>query len=786
MLFLTFALLLAAVDAACVTGNDCRQHGDDTAHCVNGECACDPHFTPPLCTPVCVFDWDCTPLEPNHVGGRWTYKRDPTNTTSTYGVQLVRHIRNCYDIRVVSGAPAPDTPGRARTGCTIHGGTAFVATRSFNGTAQIATDFKSMIWDDPANTTWHRHPNGQCVDNQCVCSAGWMGPQCSVAACALTCRHGGVPNAPNASCTYCLRCALGWEGKTCSQWNPAVLPQLVEYLHSVANKSRQALAALAPLHPLPGTVGWGVNAITGVRAPLPIVLLTYNNSNKVWGKFRTPTEAVFIPYQDPAGEGTAYVLPGITELEAARTTLRGQNKGLNGGIFAQSLAAVFEQVWNGTHGDGSLTAVRWSYPIFQMSLPADPATHQFKYEFDAFAKMAIDALPPVFNATTSAAFEAFIAEWGTSYTSTSINGGLVEQLSRWNSWITTQRALSDAPGGAPAPFTQTSLQTNADDVFFNTTGLQDPSWEPGKPDGDYTRNARTFDTTCYGGDPNKCSGKRFDETWLPTVADAPVTISYTLGAIDQLVTDDPTTSAAVKAAIDAYAAKQDAAWAKTDVCRSCHGAGSCAADKHVDRCTCTNGHLMGLGCTECRYGWQDHSKLCKTPVCNPACANGGTCANPFTCHCPPHATGATCAQCTAGWAGKDCAAFTCGSACSRTGNPRCVGPLKCVPLCDGKETLPNGFTCKAPNDPVPPSPIGCAMGCSAHKSGVQNGWQACCAGKCQMANERPNSYKYKCCGTQWYFWGRVGYPQVHCCQCNADGTITAIGTPAQGCDSPCT
>ena len=40
-------------------------------------------------------------------------------------------------------------------------------------------------------------------------------------------------------------------------------------------------------------------------------------------------------------------------------------------------------------------------------------------------------LPPIYNASTAPAFEYFIDTWGTSFTMTSTNGGLVQQRSKW-------------------------------------------------------------------------------------------------------------------------------------------------------------------------------------------------------------------------------------------------------------------------------------------------------------------------------------------------------------------
>ncbi|KAH3716767.1 hypothetical protein DPMN_059496, partial [Dreissena polymorpha] len=48
--------------------------------------------------------------------------------------------------------------------------------------------------------------------------------------------------------------------------------------------------------------------------------------------------------------------------------------------------------------------------------------------------------------------------------------------------------------------------------------------------------------------------------------------------------------------------------------------------------------------TKCRAGWRDENgdRNCNKPVCNPPCANGGTCTNPDACSCPSTSTGPYC------------------------------------------------------------------------------------------------------------------------------------------------
>jgi len=485
-------------------------------------------------------------------------------------------------------------------------------------------------------------------------------------------------------------------------------------------------------------------------------------------------EAVFTPYQSPAGAGQATLWPSMGAVEATRTTMAGRNEGRNG-LFAESLPDVFAKLW-GAQGSGSATLVQWSYALYKMELPTNPVSNKFQFEFDDYAKPAVACLPPVYNASTAPAFEYFIDTWGTSFTMTSTNGGLVQQRSKWASWLPTQRKASTAPGGAPAGFSDHQLAEYAEDDFYDATGLQDPSWSPAKPSADYTAQRSTSAPRCFGGDPGKCTGADLSRTWVPTIAAQPDPITFTFGAIDQLITDDPQTSAAVKAAVDAYVAAQKKAWKKADVCRSCHGAGTCDAKAHESTCTCSSASkIMGLGCEACRYGWQGQSKQCKTPVCNPSCKNGGTCSKPFTCACKGHATGATCSECKSGWTGKGCAEFTCGSKCTKTGNDyRCTGPDECVPVCYGVvgPDLGNGYTCTAPNKIKAP-PMG---SCGNH-----NGDDACCGtATYRWQNAGTGSLEICCWGSVQPMYNHGNGMELNKC-CAYDACYTGQSFTCPGC-----
>ena len=90
--------------------------------------------------------------------------------------------------------------------------------------------------------------HGHCINLRCNCSTGYRGPRCATAGCNITCAHGGKPDTPNASCTRCSRCSLGWGGVGCATWNASALPHLVAEIHRIGTSqycARRLLSASA-------------------------------------------------------------------------------------------------------------------------------------------------------------------------------------------------------------------------------------------------------------------------------------------------------------------------------------------------------------------------------------------------------------------------------------------------------------------------------------------------------------------------------------------------------------
>ena len=202
------------------------------------------------------------------------------------------------NIRDPSAQPTavPTAPPGARCythlecGGDIHGGSCV------NSRCVCATGFMPPACAPFCTQRTDCNGHGDCEELRCACDATFSGPRCAVFGCALQCGHGGLPDRQDNRCTRCTGCALGWGGRTCQQWNAAILPQLGAHVRSLHKKSIASLAAI-PNSPLPGSVGWGANAWSGSLAKVPVVKLTYTDPTKVWGEFRVPVQAVLEPYR---------------------------------------------------------------------------------------------------------------------------------------------------------------------------------------------------------------------------------------------------------------------------------------------------------------------------------------------------------------------------------------------------------------------------------------------------------------------------------------------------------
>ena len=564
--------------------------------------------------------------------------------------------------------------------------------------------------------------HGNCDSDACVCDPGWSGVRCATASCILDCTHGGTPNTATRNCTHCVGCAFGWGGQNCSAWDPSTnMTDLVAAIHRIGNASAAAQHLLkASLNIIPGTVGAGANIVTGELTGLPIVAFTYKNmsdpARKVWHNFTVMEEAVLTDEPNAQGAVTAeHVWQSLGEYERDRAAMaqavppQGRN-----GLFAAPLVDVFSNQFNHT-GSPGVTLVQWTKPIYSLDLPVDPKTKRYDgYKLDAYVRDAINVMPPEYNTSTHPAFEAFVKLFGTSYTQTSTNGGMVEMQHLWTSWLTTQEYLWDKAGGGPSGFTTADLANYAEyDLSTQSGGL--PNVRTGTMSTYYQDQLLQKTLTCLGGDPAQCGGGAIAGNWTPTIVEAPDPIQWTFGPIEQLITDAHL-AANIGKAIQDYVAAANAAWRATDVCPTCTY-GFCDAGSHASTCTCKDHgdpaetyHAMGNGCQECEYGWSppDHCVKLWCPRCtgrNEDCL----CEEPFMCNCYPDCKTKDCPDgsglytpfplpCRHGAGGDSC---TCGwrrkvGECPNAAGsvPRVTttdgGGVTCYPLC---VECPAGSTC---------------------------------------------------------------------------------------------
>eukprot|EP00462_Mataza_sp_D1_P016053 CAMPEP_0175153438 /NCGR_PEP_ID=MMETSP0087-20121206/19739_1 /TAXON_ID=136419 /ORGANISM="Unknown Unknown, Strain D1" /LENGTH=640 /DNA_ID=CAMNT_0016440121 /DNA_START=76 /DNA_END=1995 /DNA_ORIENTATION=+ len=428
---------------------------------------------------------------------------------------------------------------------------------------------------------------------------------------------GACPIRTHLTAQLALTAPWGGRAKLVLPGDPSVLPELPKALLGVINDHHTFVTQQAKLNPLPGPVGWGVDAFAGTLIKLPVIELSYTDTSKVWGGYRLPVEAVFTPYQVPAGTGQTYVFPGIEDYEGLRTTFGSQNMGRQG-IFTEGRADVWDSIWKSNSHDQSLTVTQWEYDVYSVDLPVDPVTRRFEFVLSKFTNRAINMLPPEYNENTAEIFDFFFENYGTSFAKTSKNGGLLEQRSVWTSWLTTQRAESTTPGGAPPSFTLNDIAEQAQNVLYNSTGRSDPGWHHSTVDPDYANASHVIGTQCFGGDPLEACGSA---AWIATLPKYPASSQWVTGAMDQLVAD-PVVSAAVKAAIDTYIAKQKAAWAATSLCpANCGAGGVCDPTSRANKCSCP-ANIMGRMCSACVYGWTGYTatNACQKPVCAPVTA----------------------------------------------------------------------------------------------------------------------------------------------------------------------
>lgn len=415
----------------------------------------------------------------------------------------------------------------------------------------------------------------------CVCDVGWKGDRCQNATCPLNCTHGGVPN---ADCTSCVGCAGAWTGKLCDSWNSSITAsQLLNELNSVANASLAALANLQAVNPIRGNIGWGVDIVTGSLTTLPVVQLTYTDPQKTWHGYRYPVEAVVVPLENPQPICDAAVFGLVSDYVGFVRNNVAQNGGRNG-IYGSQFASVLNSFFNRqttTPDDPALSITQLRYAIYKIQLPPKPTG---LYSFDKYALRAIQALPPDYNSDTNkAVYRRFLELFGSSYTTSSDVGGMLELRSLWAQWITQ------------AGFTPETLAQQALIDIGYVTGLCKQSQDLSPK---YSANRMNdHPLLCLGGSPASCSNP---PDWLQTVATDPVPLNYDTTSISTLV-QDPSVRDSLEQAVSSWVQEQNSQWDATNLCPPrCAHAGSCGATQQT--CQTCLPYAIGRSCIHCATG----------------------------------------------------------------------------------------------------------------------------------------------------------------------------------------
>lgn len=433
----------------------------------------------------------------------------------------------------------------------------------------------------------------------CVCDGGWAGSRCETKTCALKCKHGG---SPNRQCNKCTGCLGAWGGKLCGTYDASV-PQstLMRKLDQIASASQSALDSQKHFNPVckqgHECVGWGVNGVTGRPTSFPVVHLSYDptRTDKKFNGMSEPVEVNANHVVNPvwAGIDGTNVFPRIEDYEqhvASQYLGASPVPAGTAGIYSLGFERVFDTYFQ-RDDDSALTVVRASKSLISMQLPFDPTTNTRTFQFDRNARAFALSLPPRYDTEGhKAQFRKFIESYGTSYATSATLGGLVEQYSSWNTWITNARSYG---------ITSEELQRSAQIDFGRTTGLEtypsgDAQYAPG-----YVSHRHLNPIYCEGGDSKESCAANF-EAWARTIGESPVLLDYHTAPISDLV-DDPDVKAALDRAVQEYVAENNAAWSKIDKCpRNCHGAsGRGVCKRGQSSCSCTYDGIIGRMCSQC-------------------------------------------------------------------------------------------------------------------------------------------------------------------------------------------
>eukprot|EP01086_Lenisia_limosa_P015382 TRINITY_DN4886_c0_g1_i1.p1 TRINITY_DN4886_c0_g1~~TRINITY_DN4886_c0_g1_i1.p1 ORF type:complete len:198 (-),score=41.13 TRINITY_DN4886_c0_g1_i1:54-605(-) len=153
----------------------------------------------------------------------------------------------------------------------------------------------------------------------------------------------------------------------------------------------------------------------------------------------------------------------------------GQNGLGMAGVFVNqpSFEAVSTKFFDGGNG---LTVAQNHHKLYQLELQRDPDTKDWNFKLDRFCKQALLSLPPSYDSDENKIIYArFIKYWGTAFAATTMDGGVMEDLTKFNTDI-----MHSPVGPGSKPFNIKQIETEAKNDFIQvTTGQKMPhtaSW----------------------------------------------------------------------------------------------------------------------------------------------------------------------------------------------------------------------------------------------------------------------------------------------------------------------
>lgn len=544
----------------------------------------------------------------------------------------------------------------------------------------LVDGIKTLLGDCSSNTecndrgTCKTDPKGH--RGQCLCESGFTGNHCEdKQKCNLPCQHGGTPN---SDCSACENCLGAWTGTFCDTYDYKVpLDKLKPQLLKMASDSEQHQKDLQKVRPLPAHIGVGVDITTG-QLRLPVVSLSYSDTSKTWTNakgetFRIPVESSFqvIPTGIYNPKTESFVFTSMSDYVDQQFSWSTSLREGSTGMFANNpdLEAIYTKYFS---GDELLTVSQQFYPLYKLTLPTDDKGNP-TYTLDTHAQRALDFLPPDASTDTNKQlYQLFVENWGTSFSTTAINGGIVELKAIYDSLLLSQNL---SPSGRPYTKDDLEDEANRDFICITKTGSCHT------PDKTYTDHRKLDAVTCYGGDPAACTSKNFTR-WAESIQYDTSILMYSLSDNGALIKDSKK-RANIQQTIQQYVGEQEKKAKHQNTCPKCSEHGTCTPPQ--DHCTCDGPHFTGRTCSQCIEGWSGAD--CNTPVCSGGCGHG-KCTAPGHCECSGHFTGAQCDQCQSGWSGSNCDKPVCPGGCK---HGSCVAPNQCK--CTGRYAGQNCDQC---------------------------------------------------------------------------------------------